>query len=161
MEYSVGLMIHYRSLFMIIVSTSVSGLWNCLKIWRPEKVVVILDHALYFALNIRFVPTIIVWHLVSNIHSRDVVWVKKYVGNVANTVHNARRILDLRAIIGLRWWFILLFLTCFIWVFLVRLFLITLRWMLHNLSIISQDVGQHNTSNYFLMNGINGHVCLL
>ncbi|KAH0710071.1 hypothetical protein KY284_011498 [Solanum tuberosum] len=56
------------------------------KIWRPEKVVVILDHALYFALNIRFVPTIIVWHLASNIHSRDVVWVKKYVGNVANAV---------------------------------------------------------------------------
>ncbi|KAH0710063.1 hypothetical protein KY284_011490 [Solanum tuberosum] len=47
MEYSVGLMIHYRSLF---------------------------------------VPTIIVWHLASNIHSRDVVWVKKYVGNVANAV---------------------------------------------------------------------------
>ncbi|KAH0706870.1 hypothetical protein KY289_011946 [Solanum tuberosum] len=42
--------------------------------------------ALYFALNIRFVPTIIVWYLASNIHSRDVVWVKKYVGNVANTV---------------------------------------------------------------------------
>lgn len=44
------------------------------------------DGTLYFALNIRLEATIIVWYLASNIHSRDAVWVKKYVGNVGRTV---------------------------------------------------------------------------
>ncbi|KAL3372431.1 hypothetical protein AABB24_008806 [Solanum stoloniferum] len=46
---------------------------------------------LYFALNIRFEATIIVWYLVSNIRSRDAVWVKKYVGNVGSTVLQCRK----------------------------------------------------------------------
>ncbi|WMV60022.1 hypothetical protein MTR67_053407 [Solanum verrucosum] len=41
---------------------------------------------LYFALNIIFKGTVIVWYLASNIRSRDAVWVKKYVGNVRSTV---------------------------------------------------------------------------
>ncbi|KAH0706871.1 hypothetical protein KY289_011947 [Solanum tuberosum] len=46
---------------------------------------------LYFALNIIFEATIIVWYLVSNIRSRDAVWVKKYVGNVGSTVLQCRK----------------------------------------------------------------------
>ncbi|KAH0710059.1 hypothetical protein KY284_011486 [Solanum tuberosum] len=41
---------------------------------------------LYFALNIIFKGTVIVWYLASNIRNRDAVWVKKYVGNVKSTV---------------------------------------------------------------------------
>ncbi|XP_060218320.1 F-box protein At5g03970-like [Lycium barbarum] len=41
--------------------------------------------ALYFALSVRL-ATVTVWYLASNIRSRDAVWVKKYVANVANTV---------------------------------------------------------------------------
>ncbi|XP_015166835.1 F-box protein At5g03970-like [Solanum tuberosum] len=41
---------------------------------------------LYFALNIIFKGTVIVWYLASNIRNRDAVWVKKYVGNVRSIV---------------------------------------------------------------------------
>ncbi|KAH0706868.1 hypothetical protein KY289_011944 [Solanum tuberosum] len=87
--------------------------------------------ALYFALNIRFVPTIIVWYLASNIHSRDVVWVKKYVGNVANTVLQCPEDFGLE---GYNW------------------------FEMTSIAIHPTDVGQHNASKFFLMNGINGHL---